>query len=149
MSRERKPEEIYEDLAKEGLYEEAHFDKDEVDKIKKMTVEDYEFGKSLRNIKNPNWRVIFNIHYDVLRELCDVLMLFKEQKISNHQGLFAFIVINFPNLEFDWSFLEEIRKVRNRNKYVGLDITKDMWKNVEFQIDVYISTLKKEIKKII
>ena len=98
-------------------------------------------------METPNWRVIFNIHYDVLRELCDQLMRFKKQKTSNHQGVFAFIILNFPELELGWPFFETIRNVRNQNKYRGTDITKEMWKQVEFQIDLYISTLKTELEK--
>jgi len=147
MPKERTAKEVYEKLSDKGLYEEANLDIDEAEKIKKMTVEDYEFGKSLRMIQNPNWRVIFNIHYDVLRELCGLLMLFKRQKTSNHQGLFAFIILNFKELDLDWSFFENVRTTRNRNKYVGLDITEELWKKIEFQIDLYISTLKKEIEK--
>src|SRR3989344_5035551 len=90
------PGEVYDELATKGAYEEANFDKDEVEKIKSQAIEDYEFGKTLRKIKAPSWRVVFNLNYDVLRELCDALMRFKKQKISNHQGLFAFIMLKIP-----------------------------------------------------
>ena len=147
MLKERTPEKVYDELVTEGLYEEAHLDKDEVIKVKNMAVEDYEFGKTLRKMENPNYRIIFNIHYYVLRELCDQLMRFKKQKISNHQGLFAFIILNFPDLELDWNFLERIRTVRNENKYQGTDITKEMWMKAELQIDLYISVIKKELEE--
>lgn len=147
MPKERTPEEVYDDLVTQGLYEDANLDKDEVEKVKRIAVEDYEFGKNLRKISKANWRVIFNIHYDVLRQLCDQLMRFKKQKISNHQGLFAFIILNFQGLDLDWSFFETIRNIRNQNKYRGEDITRDIWKKVGFQIDLYISTLKKEIER--
>ena len=149
MPKERTAEEVFEGLAEQGLYEEANPDKDEIEKIKRITIEDYEFGKSLKSINKPNWRVIFNIHYDALRELCDLLILSKKQKTSNHQGLFAFIILNFPELDFDWKFFETVRNMRNQNKYKGIDITGEMWKEVEFQINLYISTLKKEIEKIL
>jgi hypothetical protein len=142
-----KLKQIYERLSTKGLYEEANFDKDEITKVLTMVNEDHEFGKNLHKLKNPSWRVIFNIHYDVFRELCDQLMRFERQKISNHQGLFAFIVLHFENLELDWNFLENIRTIRNRNKYQGLDISKIMWQSVELQFNLYISTIKKEIEK--
>ncbi len=145
MPKEKTPEEVYDDLITKGSYEEANLDKDEVEKVKKLTIEDYEFGKSLVGVENANWRVIFNIHYDVLRELCDQLMRFKRQKISNHQGLFSFIVLKFPELDFDWGFFESVRNVRNQNKYKGADISKEIWDKVKFQINLYISTLEKEI----
>ena len=142
-----KLKQIYERLSTKGLYEEANFDKDEITKVLTMVNEDHEFGKNLHKLKNPSWRVIFNIQYDVFRELCDQLMRFERQKISNHQGLFAFIVLHFENLELDWNFLENIRTIRNRNKYQGLDISKIMWQSVELQFNLYISTIKKEIEK--
>ncbi|MBN1377054.1 hypothetical protein JW949_01830 [Candidatus Woesearchaeota archaeon] len=147
MPKERTPEDVYSDLATRGEYEEAHFDIEEVKKIKKLSIEDYKYGKKLVNMKNPNWRVIFNIHYDVLRELCSLLMRFEKQKISNHQGLFAFIILNFKELDLDWDFFETIRNIRNKNKYMGLNITKEKWKQISFQLNLYISTLKKEIEK--
>lgn len=147
MPKERSPKEVYEELSEQGAYEEATPDKDEIEKVKRITIEDYEFGQSLRKLREPNWRVIFNIHYDVLRELCDLLILFKRQKTSNHQGLFAFIVLNFKELELDWKFFETIRNIRNFNKYRGTDITEEMWKKVELQMNLYISALKKEIEK--
>lgn len=147
MRKERKAEEMYDQFSTEGLYEEANLDKDEIKKVLIMVMEDYQFGKDLRKLKNPSWRVIFNIHYDVFRELCDQLMRFKRQKTSNHQALFAFIVLHFEDLELDWSFLENVRTIRNKNKYQGLDISREMWKSAELQLDLYISSLKKEIEE--
>src|SRR3989344_1762644 len=146
MAKELVPQQVYDKLATEGLYQEAHLDKDEVKKVLEMALEDYECGKTLRKMYNPSWRVVFNIHYDVFRELCDQLMRFEKQKISNHQGLFAFIVLHFDNLALDWNFLEKIRTTRNKNKYEGLDISKKIWELVELQFDLYISGLKKEIE---
>ena len=146
MAKLQTPKEIYDSLARKGEYEEANFDKSETEKKLEMVLEDYKFNKSLIKLENPSWRVIFNAFYDVFRELCDILMNFKHQKISNHQGLFVFIVLNFKDLEFDWEFLEKIRTVRNKNKYSGLDISKHMWKEVEMQLNLYISALKKEIE---
>ena len=146
MVKEKTPEEVHDSLAEQGCYEEAGFDKDEVEKVRRLCIEDYEFGKKLRKLEKPNWRVIFNINYDVLRELCNQLMRFKKQKTGNHQGLFAFIVLNYPNLELDWKFFETIRNMRNQSKYTGLDIKEDMWKSVKIQMDLYISAIKKEVE---
>ena len=145
--KEKTPEEVYEELSTNGEYEEAHLDKDEVNKIKSMALEDYRSRKILETSESPNWRIIFNISYDTLRELCDQLMRFKNQKISNHQGLFAFIVLNFKELDLDWKFLEKIRKTRNKNKYQGEDITEEIWKQSELQFDNYILKIKDYIEE--
>ncbi len=145
--KESNPKSVCGELSKQGLFEEANIDKYEVQKVMRFAIEDHEYSKKLRKEKDANWRVIFNIHYDVLRELCDQLIRFHKQKISNHRGLFAFIIINFPDLELDWKYFEMIRLIRNQNKYEGRDITMAMWKQLELQFDVYVSTLKKEIEK--
>src|SRR3989344_7694029 len=131
-------EKVYENLSGIGLYEEANLDLDIISKSKTIAMEDYNYGKTLRNMENKNYRIIFNISYDSLRELCDQLMRFKKQKISNHQGLFAFIILNFKELKMDWYLLEKIRKIRNENKYEGKDITEEMWKKIEPKIDDYM-----------
>ncbi len=147
MLKKKTPKEVYEELLRKDQYEETVMDKDDIVKVITLAIEDYTYGKKLRSDKDANYRVIFNIHYDALRELCDQLMRFEKQKTSNHQGLFAFIVLNFPDLELDWNFFESIRTIRNQNKYQGRDITKEMWKQVELQFDIYISSLKKEIEQ--
>ncbi|MBI4739608.1 hypothetical protein HY772_08790 [Candidatus Woesearchaeota archaeon] len=147
MPKPTDPEEVFNELMKDGSYEEAHLDKEEVRKVLTMAMEDYAFGKKLRRMENPSWRVIFHIHYDVLRELCDQLMRFHQQKISNHQGLFVSIVLKEKRLELDWNFLETIRTIRNRNKYQGLDILGRTWRDIDLQFDLYISALKNEIEK--
>jgi hypothetical protein len=141
------PADVHDQLARKGLYEEANLDFIEVQKVVSMVREDYQFGQSLSSLDNPSWRVIFNIHYDVFRELCDQLIRFKKQKISNHRGLFAFIVLYFPDLELDWEFCETIRTARNKNKYEGLDISKKLWGDVRLQFSLYISALTTEIEK--
>ena len=111
IKKEKTAGEVYEDLSDKGEYQEAHLDKDEINKVKSMALKDYESRKILENSEAPNYRVIFNISYDTLRELCDQLMRFKKQKISNHQGLFAFIILNFKELKFSWKFFERIRGI--------------------------------------
>lgn len=149
MAKEKTPKQVYEDLSAKGEYAEANFDKDEAGKAVRMALEDYAFGREIRNLKSQNWRVIFTTNYDALRELCDQLMRFRRQKTSNHQGVFAFVVLEFPGLELDWAFFEKIRTIRNHNRYLFTDISREMWKGVEAQFDVYISTLRKELERIL
>src|SRR3989338_831696 len=115
-------ENVYDELISNGFYEEAQVDKAEISKVLMMKKEDYMFAKRWKQDKNANWRLIFNAYYDILRELCDQLIHFKNQKTSNHQAVFAFIILHFPELELDWELLERIRLMRNDNKYRGVDI---------------------------
>ena len=56
-------------------------------------------------------------------------------------------MLNFKELELDWNFFERIRTIRNKNKYLGYDITKEKWLKIELQTDLYISTIKRAIEK--
>ena len=59
----------------------------------------------------------------------------------------GFSLLNFKELELDWNFFERIRTIRNKNKYLGYDITKEKWLKIELQTDLYISTIKRAIEK--
>src|SRR3990167_9766635 len=139
--------EIYEDSAARGLYEEAGFDADEIKKVLHMALEYFAFSRKIKVEKNPSWRVVYNAYYDVFRELCDLLLRFRKQKSGNHQAVFAFMVVYFKELDFDWPLLEQIRTTRNNNKYQGLDISRNMWKSIEMPLEVYIASLQKEIER--
>ena len=141
------PEEVYDNLVSKGFYEEANLDKDEVQKVLSMVKEDFNFAKRMKAEKNPSWRVIFNAYYDVLRELCDQLLRFKRKKISNHQGVFASMKLDFPDLDFDWELIERIRTLRNQNKYQGTDISEKVWKSVDIQFELLISIVMKEVEE--
>lgn len=143
------PKEVYEELSARGEYEEAFFDPLVVKQILVMLKDDYTFAQQMKKNKNIRWRVVFNAYYDILRELCDLLLLFKQQKTSNHQGVFAFITLNFPELEFDWELLEQIRKLRNESKYEGKDISGAMWKGIELRFELYISALQKTAEELL
>lgn len=140
---------IYEHSEADGLYEESSLERDVVQQVLAMLQQDYKFAKQLRTDKSPRWRIIFNAHYDIFRELCDLLLLFKGRKTSNHQAVFVFIVIYFPELELDWEILESIRKMRNGSKYEGKDISLGMWKSIELQFDLYISAVQKKVAELL
>ncbi len=146
--RKLSPKEVYEELSARGEYEEAYFDVVVIQQVLAMLKDDYIFAQQIKTGKNPRWRVVFNAYYDILRELCDLLLLSKQQKSGNHQGVFAFIILNFPELEFEWELLEQIRKLRNESKYEGKDISLLMWKSIELQLELYISVLQKAAEEL-
>ncbi|MEK6951328.1 MAG: hypothetical protein AABX13_06420 [Nanoarchaeota archaeon] len=149
MPKTRTMKEVYEELAAKGFYEEAHLDREEVKTVLAMIQEDFAFARRWKQDKKPSWRVIFNAYYDVFRELCDQLMRFKGQKTSNHQGVFAFLILHFPELELDWELVERIRTLRNENKYRGVDISETMWKSIEWTFESYISAVQKRVEELL
>ncbi len=142
-------QQLYERAEADGLYQEAVLEPDVVQQVLNMLKSDYEFAKHLRTDTSSRWRIIFNAHYDIFRELCDILLLFERRKTSNHQAAFAFMIIHFPQLELDWEILESIRKMRNESKYEGKDISQIMWKSVELRFDLYISAVQTKIEELL
>lgn len=114
-----------------------------------ITQEDLEYLEFLLKQKTINWRIIYTLHYDILRSLCEALIQSDGMKVSNHQETFAYVCIKHPQLEFDWNFFEKIRTARNRNKYEGKDIFKNDWKEIDIQMKLYIDTLIKSVKEVI
>lgn len=148
MIKEKTPEEVYDMLLCEGAYLETETDKEIIKKTLQQKLEDFQAGKILGK-GNSHWRVIFNINYDIISELCSALMLFSRIKCSNHEGIFAYITLNYPGLDFSWEFLEALRAKRNRNLYEREDVTEEYYKNNKLQIELYISTLKEEIERLL
>lgn len=93
------------------------------------------------------WNTIYNLHYDVLRELTEAFLVFDSVKILNHKCLFAHLCLKHPELEFDWAFFEKVRKNRNGINYYGQLVTYKDFKEIEVQLNLYANVLKKGIEK--
>lgn len=145
--REKTAEEVYNQFLADGEYKITDNDTAVVKKMKTTALENAEYIEFLLKQKIINWRIIYTLYYDVLRELCEALIKGDGIKVSNHQGCFAYICIKFPELELDWNFFERIRTTRNRNKYEGSDISRSDWRTIEIQIRLYVSTIKQALKK--
>ena len=141
--REKTAQEAYDLFLADGEYKINECDPAIVKKMQRTALENAEYIDFLLKQKMINWRVIYTLYYDVLRELCEALIKLDGIKISNHQGSFAYICVKFPELELDWNFFEKIRATRNRNKYEGSDISQQDWKAIEVQMRLYISTIDK------
>lgn len=97
--------------------------------------------------KDKEWMSVYLNHYDALRIHAEAFLLFDKLDIPNHECLFACLCVKHPELEFDWEFLNNVRKKRNGVNYYGDHINYDNWRSAELQFKLYISTLKKEINK--
>jgi len=143
-------EEVYQECESSGLFRDQ--DVTDLEKIKtmmKLSEANLEFAQSSKDIdKNSlQWCVIYNLHYDALRELSHIMILFDRKKIANHRCLFSYLCKNHPELDFDWNFLEKIRTKRNGINYYGTPVTKQDFKEIELQVNLYIKTLKNIIKE--
>lgn len=91
------------------------------------------------------WMNVYTLHYDALRLYAEALLLLLRIDSPNHQCLFASLCMKYPRLELDWNFFEKIRTKRNGVNYYGERITGKDWKDVELQMNLYLSTVEKEL----
>lgn len=92
------------------------------------------------------WLNVYTLHYEALRVYAEALLLLLKIDSPNHQCLFAALCMKYPHLELDWNFFEKIRTKRNGANYYGEQITWKDWKDVELQMNLYISTVQKELE---
>ena len=98
---------------------------------------------------DKGWMNVYTMHYEALRICIEALMIFDKVVSKNHECLFACLCVRRPELELDWNFLNSARRKRNGANYYGERISYEDWKSVEVQVKLYISTLKKEIEKLL
>ncbi len=123
------------------------------DKIKSI-VENADTSVKLAEIISKNidkngleWVGVYVNYYEALRMLTEAFLEFDKISISNHQCLFAYLCTKHEELELDFGFFEKIRTKRNGSNYYGEKILHKDWKEVELQMKIYVSTLKKVIQE--
>lgn len=103
-------------------------------------------AKSLTK-KAMEWLNVFTLHYEALRIYTEALLLFEKVQSNNHQCLFSALCIKFIDLELDWNFFETVRIKRNGVNYYGEHVTFTDWKDIEIQMKLYLSTLRKALEE--
>lgn len=104
------------------------------------------------NISEDNgiiWNSIYKLNYDALHELVEAFLRFDRIKSDNHQCLFAYLCEKHPELELSWDFFEKIRTKRNGIHYYGEPVQRNDWVESELQFSLYITLLKREIKRLL
>lgn len=117
--------------------------------ISETAMNDFAAAQDLRKQAKPEsiyWNSIFKLHYDVFHQLAEALVYFDKMKVKTHECLFVYLCQKYPELEFSWEFLEQLRVKRNRSVYYGEPMKYVEWKQIEFQLQLYISTLHKQVQ---
>ena len=127
----------------------------ETQKVKDLTenadiyLESADERKKRLGKNDRKWMLVYVDYYEALRLYCEALVHLDKKKVRNHQCLFAYICKKHPELDLDFNFFELVRTKRNGINYYGERITFKDWKKVALQFDLYISALKKKIKKLL
>jgi len=150
MFEERALKKVYSACDSEGSFIRlAKVDTSQIKTMMDVAIIDFESVKGWAKTapkESGQWNAIFKLHYDVLHELIEAFLIFYKLKVRSHECLFAYFCEKHPEIEFDWNFLEKIRTKRNRSIYYGRSISYQDWREVELQLNLYISTMKKLIE---
>lgn len=144
-------DEAYKSCTADGLYRTlGKVDKERIKSLVANAETNIESANTLsKALKEDDrrWMTVYTLHYEGIRILAEALLIFEKVHSINHQGLFAYLCMKMADLELDWNFFEKVRTKRNGTYYYGDQITYKDWKSAEVQMNLYISTLKKEIEK--
>ena len=90
--REKTEQEAYDLFLADGEYKIHESDPAIVKKMQRTALENAEYIDFLLKQKIINWRIVYTLYYDVLRELCEALINLDGIKVSNHQVLLHIFV---------------------------------------------------------
>lgn len=86
-------------------------------------------------------------HYEIIKELVIAILSLDGWKADNHDCLFQYILEKKQDLEIDFSYLSELRKLRNKIDYLGIKVSYETWKQNKLKLQVIIKTLSDHVKK--
>jgi len=139
-------EETYDNCLTEGIL--LPVEDIKIDAIKSMCISADEASAVMKTAtKDHQWNTAYKLAYDSIHTLAQALLLFDKVKSANHQCLFACLCIKHPELELDWGFFEKIRTKRNGICYDAKLASEKDFKEIELQLQLYASAIRKEIEK--
>ncbi len=151
MIKERSVERVYDICTAEGSFlPQGKVDTALISTIYQTALNDFAAAQDLRKQAKPEsiyWNSIFKLHYDVFHQLTEAFIYFDKLKVKTHECLFVYLCQKHAELEFSWEFLEQLRIKRNRSVYYGESMKYVEWKQIEFQLQLYINTLQKRVRE--
>ena len=119
-------------------------DKERAKSIIKMAETSLQMGESI-NAKKFSSNIIKE-YYEILRELISAILLldgFKTKGEGAHKKLIEYLNLNYKQFnEYEISFLEDLRIIRNKVAYEGFFITEDYFDRNKTNILEIIKKLK-------
>ncbi|MBI4016423.1 MAG: hypothetical protein HY363_01895 [Candidatus Aenigmarchaeota archaeon] len=86
-------------------------------------------------------------HYEIIKELIVAVLALDGWKAANHDCLFQYILQKKQDMELDFEYLNELRKLRNKIDYHGVKVSTDLWNQNKIRIQMIIETLKQYVKE--
>ena len=86
-------------------------------------------------------------HYEIIKELIVAVLTLDGWKSANHGCLFQYVIEKRQDIELDFEYLSELRKLRNRIDYHGIKASADLWNQNKMRIQIVIDALKQDVKE--
>jgi hypothetical protein len=136
------------DCTKEGmLTETGEKDPNKAQELLALADHKVAFWKAVED-KAPTYPSLFiEGNYEIIKELATAILCLDGWKADNHDCLFQYLVEKKQDLELDFDYLAELRKLRNKIDYHGIKVSYDTWKQNKLKIQIIIKTLKEYVKK--
>jgi hypothetical protein len=67
-------------------------------------------------------------------------------KATNHDCLFQYLTAKKQELELDFYYLNELRKLRNNIDYQGVKVSATLWNQNKLKVELLIRTLADYVK---
>lgn len=85
-------------------------------------------------------------HYEIIKELVVAILVLDGWKSDNHDCLFQYLFEKKKELDLDWEYLSELRRLRNRIDYEGAKISSDLWEKNELHLKLLTQALINYLK---
>ena len=86
-------------------------------------------------------------YYEIIKELIVAILAIDGWKCSNHDCLFQYVAEKKPELELDFEYLAELRKLRNKIDYHGTKVSTNLWEQNKLKIQVTIKALIEYVRE--
>ncbi len=133
-------------LERSQLIETGDKDINKVKEIINLVKHRLKFWKEVKEKSKKYPSLFLEGHYEIVKELATAVLLLDGWKSENHDCLFQYLIEKKQDLEIDFDFLTELRKIRNKIDYEGVKVSHDLWHKNELRLEL---TIKRMIEYII
>ena len=134
-------------IKKVNLVETGEKDFNKAKELLALTNHKLEFWKSVEDKEQKYPSLFIEGNYEIIKELVSAILCMDGWKADNHDCLFQYLIEKRNELELDFEYLAELRKLRNKIDYHGTKVSYDIWKQNKLKIQLIINVLKDYVMK--
>ncbi len=138
----------FNECLREGfLAETGEVDVNKAQEVLALTEHKISFWKEVESKAQKYPSLFIEGHYEIIKELIVAILALDGWKATTHDCLFQYVIEKRQNLELDFEYLNELRKLRNRIDYHGVKVSVELWNKNKLKIEIIIKTLADNVRK--